>query len=189
MGEPLIGPGENDYGRQKPPAASLGFNPCEGDPKTTAQMEAVIVLRNAQAIDDLIKEIREDQQHPMMCKCGFAMIGMALTEVASYHFCPNCRKMILEGPEIDHDVLKEITERTPSHESWAEAYWSVGRALGDQEPEAAGLDHFASEVKKLIQKIAAARDGLKAADVALSRDFHPESYARRKVADALKASE
>ena len=112
MSDPIIGPGDNDYGRK--PVEK--FNPCLGSPETTAQAEAVIALRNAQAIDSEIKEFQRLRSNPMKCPCGFDTIEFAIAEVASVHLCPSCRKVHLIGPEDDvmdlvNDHWKATRER------------------------------------------------------------------------------
>ena len=95
--QPLIGPGDDDYGRK--PVEK--FNPALGSPETSDQMKMVITLRNARAIDNEIDEFQRLRANPMKCPCGFDTIEFAICEVASVHLCPNCRKVHLIGPEDD----------------------------------------------------------------------------------------
>jgi hypothetical protein len=97
MTDPLIGPGSDDYGRK--PVEK--FNPCLGSDTTKLQMEMLIVLRNARAIDNEIDEFQRLRNTPMKCPCGYDTIEFAICEVASVHLCPSCRKVHLIGPEDD----------------------------------------------------------------------------------------
>ncbi len=51
-------------------------------------------------------------------------------------------------------VKAKMQELERSRDAFAEAYWSVGRALGDDEPECAGLDYFAQRVTELRAELA-----------------------------------
>lgn len=179
MSDPLIGPGDNDYGRSIPQPDDFGMskiNPCEGSPATTAQMEAVIALRNASALDSLVKHIQGNIQRGnfLKCACGYDTLGIDVHEVVSVHICPNCFKVLCSGPDGVTDLMQQDVPPIPY--------------LKDKIREHAQIAADAVwDIDDVKAKLTTAREALKAAEGVAIRNFKG-SLIHQMISKALKES-
>lgn len=207
----LIGPGDDDYGRQKPvPVCGM---PADVLAKVEADMAEVLALRLADAIDAELKEFQRLRANPFRCPCGFDTIEFAICEVASVHLCPSCRKVHLIGPESDvMDLVNNHWKVTQERNEADRRAGAAERHMAslkddsfkreqwlDKAKREAGYDRsvsfdvvWAAALKALLkidsraQKLADARDALKIADEALDKEGHAEcSPPRVAIATAL----